>query len=77
MSINEYVFSLTSLIFICLCFFNIKFDCVKAIKQKLHMKSRAGEETQRTDAQQEEDKMKMLLGPKLLVSIIGYIVKYM
>lgn len=41
------------------------------------MKSRAGEETQRTDAQQEEDKMKMLLGPKLLVSIIGYIEKYM
>lgn len=38
----------------------------QAIKQKLHMKSRAGEETQRTDAQQEEDKMKMLLGPKLL-----------
>lgn len=38
------------------------------------MKSRAGEETQRTDAQQEEDKMKMLLGSKLLVSIRGFIV---
>ncbi|XP_078336664.1 protein hobbit-like [Crassostrea virginica] len=38
----------------------------QAIKQKLHMKSRVGEETPLTDVQQEEDKMKMLLGAKVL-----------
>ncbi|OWF48647.1 protein KIAA0100-like isoform X2 [Mizuhopecten yessoensis] len=38
----------------------------QAIKQKLHMRARAGEETPLTDVQQEEDKMKMLLGAKLL-----------
>ena len=32
------------------------------------MKSRVGEETPLTDVQQEEDKMKMLLGAKVLVS---------
>jgi hypothetical protein len=32
------------------------------------MRSRVGEETPLTDVQQEEDKMKMLLGAKLLVS---------
>ncbi|VDI01967.1 Hypothetical predicted protein, partial [Mytilus galloprovincialis] len=39
----------------------------QAIKQKLHMRSRVGDETPLTDVQQEEDKMKMLLGAKLLV----------
>ncbi|XP_052074223.1 protein KIAA0100-like isoform X2 [Mytilus californianus] len=38
----------------------------QAIKQKLHMRSRVGDETPLTDVQQEEDKMKMLLGAKLL-----------
>ncbi|KAL3856242.1 hypothetical protein ACJMK2_011019 [Sinanodonta woodiana] len=38
----------------------------QAIKQKLHMRSRAGEEGIVTDVQQEEDKAKMLLGAKLL-----------
>ncbi|XP_062602292.1 protein hobbit-like, partial [Saccostrea cucullata] len=38
----------------------------QAIKQKLHMKSRAGEETPLNDVQQEENKMKMLLGAKVL-----------
>ncbi|XP_069135589.1 protein hobbit-like isoform X1 [Argopecten irradians] len=38
----------------------------QAIKQKLHMRGRGGEETPLTDVQQEEDKMKMLLGAKLL-----------
>jgi hypothetical protein len=44
------------------------FVSTQAIKQKLHMRSRVGEETPLTDVQQEEDKMKMLLGAKLLVS---------
>ncbi|KAJ8312522.1 hypothetical protein KUTeg_009895 [Tegillarca granosa] len=49
----------------------MKNDCkrivlTQAIKQKLHMKSRAGDEVVMTDVQQEEDKMKMLLGAKLL-----------
>ncbi|XP_062591853.1 protein hobbit-like [Saccostrea cucullata] len=38
----------------------------QAIKQKLHMKSRADEETPLNDVQQEENKMKMLLGAKVL-----------
>ncbi|XP_071094347.1 protein hobbit-like isoform X1 [Haliotis cracherodii] len=40
----------------------------QAIKQKLHMKSRAGDDVPLTDVQQEEDKakMQMLLGAKLL-----------
>lgn len=38
----------------------------QAIKQKLHMRSRMGEEPPVTDVQQEEDKAKMLLGAKLL-----------
>ena len=46
----------------------ICFLFLQAIKQKLHMKSRVGEETPLTDVQQEEDKMKMLLGAKVLVS---------
>lgn len=43
--------------------------CLQAIKQKLHMKPWTGEERPLTDVQQEEDKAKMLLGAKLLVSI--------
>lgn len=39
----------------------------QAIKHKLHMKSRAGDDPPLTDVQQEEDKAKMLLGAKLLV----------
>ncbi|XP_052800693.1 protein hobbit-like [Mya arenaria] len=38
----------------------------QAIKQKLHMRTRIGEEAPVTDVQQEEDKAKMLLGAKLL-----------
>ncbi|XP_048751983.2 protein hobbit-like isoform X2 [Ostrea edulis] len=38
----------------------------QAIKQKLHMKSRVGEESPLTDVEQEEDKKKMLLGAKVL-----------
>lgn len=44
---------------------------LKAIKQKLHMKSRVGEESPLTDVEQEEDKKKMLLGAKVLVSKSG------
>ncbi|KAK3084827.1 hypothetical protein FSP39_019738 [Pinctada imbricata] len=56
---------------------SMKNDCKRvilsqAIKQKLHMRSRiVPEETPLTDVQQEEDKMKMLLGAKILVSFIG------
>ena len=40
----------------------------QAIKQKLHMRSRLTEEPPVTDVQEEQDKAKMLLGAKLLVS---------
>ena len=40
---------------------------LQAIKQKLHMRGRHGDEPPVTDVQQEEDKAKMLLGAKLLV----------
>ena len=41
---------------------------LQAIKQKLHMRSRLTEEPPVTDVQEEQDKAKMLLGAKLLVS---------
>ena len=43
---------------------------LKAVKQKLHIKSRgAAEDAMMAEVKQEEDKAKMLLGAKLLVSI--------
>jgi len=47
---------------------------LQAIKQKLHMRGRHGDEPPVTDVQQEEDKAKMLLGAKLLVRhfIVAY-----